>query len=103
MTEGRPHLAGSTDMGDVTQIVPGIHPWVGGFEGTVHSREFRVVDEEMAYIIPAKVTACTLIDLLTDPATLDAIREAKAGKRSRDEHLDAVRAMRQDVVGDYRG
>lgn len=57
----------------------------------------------MAYIIPAKVTACTLIDLLTDPAKLDTIREAKAGKRSRDEYLDAVRAMRQDVVGDYQG
>src|SRR5699024_6915894 len=55
----RSHLTGSTDMGDVTQIVPGIHPWIGGFEGNVHARDFEVADTEMAYLLPAKVTACT--------------------------------------------
>ncbi|WP_254546385.1 amidohydrolase [Halomarina pelagica] len=101
ITEGRPHLAGSTDMGDVTQVLPGIHPWVGGFEGSVHSREFRVVDEEMAYVVPAKVTACTLVDLLTDDAKLAAIREARDAKLSTDEYLDRVRSMRTDSTATY--
>ena len=30
---------GSTDMGDVTRIVPGVHPMIGGFEGTPHTPE----------------------------------------------------------------
>ncbi|WP_410765490.1 amidohydrolase [Haloferax sp. DFSO60] len=94
LSPGQPHLAGSTDMGDITQLVPGIHPWTGGFEGAVHARDFRVVDEEMAYIVPAKLTACTLIDVLTDPESREKLREAKAEKRTREEYLDAVRGFR---------
>jgi amidohydrolase len=97
----RPHLSGSTDMGDVTQVVPGIHPWVGGFEGSVHSREFRVVDEEMAYVVPAELTARTVVDLLADPEKVEAIRAAKERKKSREEYLADVRSMRADVAGDY--
>ncbi|MFC7204435.1 amidohydrolase [Haloferax namakaokahaiae] len=94
LSPGQPHLAGSTDMGDITQLVPGIHPWTGGFEGAVHARDFRVVDEEMAYIVPAKLTACTLIDVLTDPEAREQLRAAKAEKRTREEYLDAVRDFR---------
>lgn len=95
------HLAGSTDMGDVTQVVPGIHPWVGGFEGNVHSRDFRVVDEEMAYIIPAKLTACMLIDILTDTESRSSIRDAAKAKQTPEEYLERVRTMRQTVTGEY--
>ncbi|ELZ58364.1 MULTISPECIES: amidohydrolase [unclassified Haloferax] len=102
VTAGTPHLSGSTDMGDITQLVPGIHPWTGGFEGAVHARDFRIVDEEMAYVIPAKLTACTLVDLLTSPEAMAAVREAKAEKRSREEYLDAVRSLRTTTTESYR-
>jgi amidohydrolase len=101
LTDGTPHLAGSTDMGDITQLLPGIHPWVGGFEGSVHSREFRVVDEEMAYVIPAKITACTLIDILTDEETIDAIHREQEAKMDREEYLTEVRELREDSTGSY--
>ncbi|WP_101297370.1 amidohydrolase [Halegenticoccus soli] len=101
LTEGNPHLAGSTDMGDVTQIVPGIHPWVGGFEGSVHSREFRVVDEEMAYVLPAKITACALVDLMTDAESRRALRRAREAKPSPEEYLERIRAFRGDVTESY--
>ncbi|WP_336361042.1 amidohydrolase [Haladaptatus sp. ZSTT2] len=102
VTPGRPHITGSTDMGDVTQILPGIHPWTGGFEGSVHSREFGVVDEEMAYILPAKLTACTLVDLLTDTEAMDTLRAEKAEKLSSDEYLSMIRSIRADVAESYR-
>jgi len=54
----------STDMGDLTQIKPGIHPYVGSFSGHSHSRDFKVVDPEMAYIISSKIYVLTIIDLL---------------------------------------
>lgn len=95
------HVTGSTDMGDVTQILPGVHPWAGGFQGSAHSTEFSVVDEEMAYVLPAKVTACTVVDVLSDPGTRDAIREAKAEKRSPEEYLEIVRAMRDTIHASY--
>lgn len=95
------HVTGSTDMGDVTQVVPGVHPWTGGFEGSVHSTEFGAVDEEMAYVVPAKLTACTVVDVLADPEKREAIREAKAEKRSTEEYLEIVRSVRETVTAEY--
>ncbi|MFB6221768.1 MAG: amidohydrolase [Halolamina sp.] len=95
------HVTGSTDMGDVTQIVPGVHPWTGGFEGSAHSTEFGVADEEMAYLLPAKVTASMVVDVLTDPEKRAAIREAEREKRSTEEYLETVRAMRGTREGEY--
>ena len=64
------HNGASTDMGDITHLVPGIHPFIGGFQGTLHSSNFKVIDEDMAYILPAKLYALTAIDLLADEARL---------------------------------
>jgi amidohydrolase len=65
-------FGGSTDMGDLTHLKPGIHPFVGSFAGDLHSKDFRVDDEEMAFLIPAKIMAMAVIDLLFKEA-----REAK--------------------------
>ncbi|WP_160134878.1 amidohydrolase [Halococcus salsus] len=96
-----PHTTGSTDMGDVTQVVPGVHPMIGGFEGTPHTPEFRAVDEEMAYVIPAKLTACMVVDLLADDEAKASIRRAKRGKHTPEEYLELVRGMRRTVTGEY--
>lgn len=95
------HLAGSTDMGDVTQLIPGIHPWVGGFAGSLHARDFRVVDEEMAYILPAKLTACTLVDVFADEEHRQSILAAKAEKKDSETYLDEVRSFRSDIESSY--
>ena len=60
------HTAGSTDLGDISQIMPCLHPWIGGVTGALHTEEYELDDEELAYIIPAKAMAMTLIDLLYD-------------------------------------
>lgn len=62
------HHAASTDMGDLAHIMPVIHPWIGGVKGSAHTREFEVVDPEMAYVISAQCMAMTVIDLLADNA-----------------------------------
>lgn len=62
------HKGVSTDMGDVTHLMPGIHPQAGGFTGSVHTRDFRVADPEMAYVITAQAIAMTIIDLLGNGA-----------------------------------
>ena len=43
---------------------------MGGFSGNAHSSEFEIVDAEMAYIMPAKAMAMTVVDLLYDDAKL---------------------------------
>jgi len=59
----------STDMGDITHLMPGIQPMVGGVEGALHAANFQVADYTAAVVTPAKIVACTLIDLLSDNAT----------------------------------
>lgn len=60
--------AGSTDLGDMSQIMPCMHIWSGGITGGLHSKDYRLADEEQAYILPAKMLALTIIDLLYDDA-----------------------------------
>lgn len=64
------HGAGSTDFGDITHIMPGIHCYVGGADGDAHSSNYHIVDPELFYITSAKLMAMTLIDMLTDDAAL---------------------------------
>lgn len=59
---------GSTDMGDLTHVLPGIHPFVGSFAGDLHSKDFELVDEEMAFVNSAKILCATVVDLLKDHA-----------------------------------
>ena len=59
---------GSTDMGDLSQIMPVIHPYTGGCSGTGHGDDYRVIDYDQAVVRPAKAIAMTVIDLLTSEA-----------------------------------
>ena len=67
------HFSASTDMGDVSHIIPVIHPFIGGTNGLLHTADFKAVDFKAAVLLPAKAFAMTLIDLLYDEA-----QEAKA-------------------------
>ncbi|NUF49324.1 amidohydrolase [Gilliamella sp. ESL0250] len=63
-----PHMTGSTDTGDLSHIMPVSHPWIGSVRGVLHGKDYTVFDEDMAYICPAQMMACTIIDLLYDDA-----------------------------------
>jgi metal-dependent amidase/aminoacylase/carboxypeptidase family protein len=62
------HMAGSTDMGDISQIMPAAHPMTGGMDGVLHGADARVVDYDAAVVIPGKAMAGTVIDLLSNGA-----------------------------------
>lgn len=59
---------GSSDVGDLTHIMPVLKFATGGVEGGVHSEYFKVVDEEIAYIVTAKIMALTAYRLLKEKA-----------------------------------
>ncbi|MCY4415590.1 MAG: amidohydrolase [Chloroflexi bacterium] len=59
---------GSTDMGDLSHILPSIHPYTGGAEGAGHSSEYVITDYRQAVVNPAKIMAMAVIDLLADNA-----------------------------------
>lgn len=62
------HSGGSTDVGDLEHIQPVLSFSTGGIEGSLHTPDFRVVDEELAYITTAKIFALTTYRLLKDSA-----------------------------------
>ena len=67
-TSNSGHFAASTDMGDLSHLIPCIHPFVGGTEGSLHSEDFKVKDPYAAIIMPAKAMAMTLVDILANGA-----------------------------------
>jgi amidohydrolase len=64
----RRNRGGSTDMGDLSQIIPACHPYVSGAVGSGHSPEYLITDYETAVVGPAKIMAMVVIDLLADGA-----------------------------------
>ena len=62
------HMTASTDMGDVSHLMPVIHPWVGCINGVLHSAEYEITVPEVAYIKTAQALAMTIVDLLYDDA-----------------------------------
>lgn len=64
------HNMASTDVGDLTQVLPVINFTHGGVTGGLHSADFAVTDEEKAYIMPAKMMALTAYALLREDAAL---------------------------------
>ena len=62
------HFNASTDMGDVSHLMPTIHPFIGGTTGLLHTKDFHAVDFKAAVLLPAKAFAMTLVDLLYDDA-----------------------------------
>ena len=55
---------GSTDMGDVSCVMPALHPSIGGAAGLAHSKDYTVPDPIMACVNSAKVQAAVLVRLL---------------------------------------
>src|SRR5438445_5248169 len=42
------HRTGSTDMGDLSMVMPVLHPYVGGARGTGHGADYEIVDKSLA-------------------------------------------------------
>ncbi|MSQ07093.1 MAG: amidohydrolase [Dehalococcoidia bacterium] len=64
----RRNRGGSTDMGDLSQLMPVCHPYVSGAVGSGHSKDYLITDYEAAVVNPAKVMAMVVIDLLCEGA-----------------------------------
>ena len=63
------HRTGSTDMGDLSHIMPALHPYMSGASGPGHSVDWHISDKEMGYLGPAKSLALMAVDLLYGDAT----------------------------------
>ena len=96
------HFGASTDMGDVSHLLPALHPMIGGARGALHGADYAVADPIHSYLHSAKALAMSVVDLLAEDA-----REARrivAGfrpKMSAADYLAYLRAL--SVVEDFDG
>ena len=82
-------LAGSTDMGDVSAIMPAIHPTIGGFEGGLHSKDFKIANTDYAVLTPAKLMALTAAMVLSDGAKkAEEIKNTFVPTLTKEQYLD---------------
>jgi metal-dependent amidase/aminoacylase/carboxypeptidase family protein len=58
------HRSGSTDMGDISHVMPTLHPYMGGATGSGHGADYAIADPRLAYVEPAKQLALMAVDLL---------------------------------------
>ena len=88
------HRTGSTDMGDVSQLMPVIHPYVVAATGTGHGADYLVRDYELAVVTGAKAMAMTVVDLLAEGAqrALD-IKSNYMATMNKDQYLSLMRSM----------
>jgi len=96
------HRTGSTDMGDLSMVMPVLHPYVGGARGTGHGADYAIVDKPLAYLVPAKALAAMVVDLLWDGAA--GAREVLARAKppmTREQYLAFQRGLAKREV--YEG
>ena len=98
------HAGGSTDVGDLGQIMPVAHPMAAsGCDAPFHSSQYFVADHVLAAVNPAKFMAMSVVDLLADGAAeAERVIAASGPKLTRDEYvglrstLDSVQLHGED-------
>ena len=88
------HRSGSTDMGDLSRIMPVIHPYVVAAQGAAHGVDYIINDYELAVVTSGKAMAMTVVDLLADGAEKgnQVVNEYKA-PMTRKSYLSALKGI----------
>jgi amidohydrolase len=95
------HRSGGTDMGDLGHVMPVLHSFSTGASGVMHGADFRVTDEEVAMMHPARALAMTVVDLLSNDAA--GARKVLATHRprfSKEQYLAFVRGLARTEMFD---
>ena len=87
-----PHGGGSTDAGDLSQIMPVLHPAMTGAKGVIHGPDWQIADVEAAYIAPARTMATMVVDLLVNDQAEEILRCEKPAM-TKEEYLEKQRGI----------
>lgn len=87
--------SGSTDMGDLSSIMPVVHPYAGGAKGTSHGSDYYIDDPESACVTNAKWQLLMLKKLLENNAerAKQIIADYKPQFASKEDYLSYVDSL----------
>lgn len=94
---------GSTDMGDLSCIMPVIHPYAAGGEGIGHGENYRIADPERACVSSAKWQLTMLLLLLENNAErakkiIDEFTPLFASKEEYLNYIDSLNSTGDRIV-----
>ena len=89
---------GCTDMGDLSAVLPVVHPYISGSSGQAHGKDYVISDPESACVVSAKVQLVVLWWLLRDNGKEAQLVKANARPFYPDfpSYFAAVDALRLD-------
>ena len=84
--------SGSTDMGDLSALMPAIHPNISGAQGKSHGSDYRIRDIELACVTSAKWQLEMLVLMLGNNASRakEIISEFKPAFASKEEYFNYI-------------
>ena len=89
----------STDMGDLSTIMPTLHGYTAGASGTSHGVSYKISDKERAYVTNAKILAGIAVDLLYGNAECaKRIAAKREGKLSVKEYIELADSLNATVT-----
>lgn len=94
--EGNAHpgadRGGSTDLGDISAVLPVLQAWVGGVAGELHRPTFALSSFDHAVVAPARVLTRSVWELLRDDAALARdVRSRYAARFTVEEYVQYLR------------
>ena len=89
----------STDMGDLSVLMPVVHPYAPGASGTLHGSDFKIEDPNLACVASAKLQMNMLYTLLKDNAKVarQIVSEFEPPFKSKDEYFEYVSSFNKSV------
>ena len=96
--EGDGWSTGCTDMGDLSAVMPAVHPYVGGARGTGHGDDYIIADPYAACVRSAQMQLIMLGMLLCDDAARarHVIEQAQPRFATMEDYFRAIDAFDMD-------
>ncbi len=91
---------GSTDMGDLSCVMPVFQFRTGGYKGELHNISMDPVDEELAYVVTAKIFALMAYKLLKNNAeeAKKTLSEYKPLFKNKEEYCELMDSLSKKEV-----
>lgn len=96
------HGFASGDMGDISLMWPTVEIGIAGFSGGIHGKDFKTVDPQQAYCVPAHYFADSIEDMLSDGgASAWKIKEAFVPVMDKKTYMETLNGLKKSTL--YKG